>query len=198
MDPKPRPRGLQWRLFASFFKIGAFTFGGGWAMISLMEKEIVDRNGWLTRREFYDCVALCQALPGVIAVNMAVSVGHKAAGRKAALLSALGALLPSFLIILAIAIFLSPEAIKTDPVLSAVFKGVRPAVVALIAAPVIYSARAAGITWRTVAIPAVVAVMVWSRVPFVSNPVLYICLAALVGWWLQRLDFRRKEGGSKP
>ena len=75
-------------LFLSFLKIGAFTFGGGWAMISIIEREIVDRHNWIEREEFLDLLALAQSLPGILAVNMAVAVGDKVRSRKGAIISA--------------------------------------------------------------------------------------------------------------
>lgn len=174
---------LYIQLFLSFFKIGAFTFGGGWAMISIIEKEIVDRKGWIEREEFLDLLAVAQSLPGILAVNISVAVGDKLRGMRGATAAALGTILPSFLIILCIAIFLTPDLIKNNETLSAIFKGVRPAVVALIIAPVISSARAAGIGWKTVWIPVGVALLIWSRLPVVSNPILYIVLGGAGGWW---------------
>lgn len=175
------------RLFTSFFKIGAFTFGGGWAMISIIEKEIVDKNGWIEREEFLDLLAVAQSLPGILAVNIAVAVGDKLKGMKGASAAALGTILPSFMIILAIAIFLTPDLIKNNEILSAIFKGIRPAVVALIIAPVISSAKSAGIGWKTVMIPVSVAVLIWTGLPYISNPILYIILGGAFGYlWLRR------------
>lgn len=171
-----------WRLFAAFFKIGAFTFGGGWAMISIIEKEVVTKNRWVEKEEFLDLLAVAQSLPGILAVNISVAVGDKIRGFKGSIAASAGTILPSFLIILAIAIFLTPEAINTNPTLTAIFKGLRPAVVALIIAPVITSARAAKISWRTVWIPAAVALLVWSGWPVVGNPILYIILGGLDGY----------------
>lgn len=174
---------IYWQLFIAFFKIGAFTFGGGWAMISLIEKEIVDRSGWIEREEFLDLLAVAQSLPGILAVNIAVAVGDKLRGTRGAVAAAAGTILPSFLIILSIAIFLTPDLIKNNPTLSAIFKGVRPAVVALIIAPVISSAKSAGIGLKTVWIPIAVALLIWSRLPAVSSPILYIIIGGLGGWW---------------
>ena len=87
-------------LFLTFFKIGALTFGGGWAMISLLEKDIVDKHKWLTKEEFVDLLAISQSLPGIMAVNVAISVGNKLTGLKGSIMAALGTILPSFLIIL--------------------------------------------------------------------------------------------------
>lgn len=185
---------IYWQLFASFFKIGAFTFGGGWAMISIIEKEIVDKKHWIEREEFLDLLAVAQSLPGILAVNISVAVGDKLRGMKGATTAALGTILPSFLIILAIAIFLTPDLIKNNETLSAIFKGVRPAVVALIIAPVISAARSAKIGWKTVAIPVVVALLIWSKLPVVSNPILYIVIGGATGWWwLSRHQERRAE-----
>lgn len=170
------------KLFLTFMKIGAFTFGGGWAMISIIEKEVVTKNGWLKQEEFLDLLAVAQSLPGILAVNISVAVGDKLRGLKGSICSAIGTILPSFLIILFIAIFLTPDMIKSNPTITAIFKGIRPAVVALIVAPVISSAKAAKIGWKTVAIPVVVALLIWSKWPVVSNPILYIVLGGIGGY----------------
>lgn len=185
---------LLWQLFSTFFKIGAFTFGGGWAMISIIEKEIVDRHHWIDREEFLDLLAVAQALPGILAVNIAVAVGDRIRGAKGSCIAALGTILPSFMMILAIAIFLTPDIIKTNHTVTAIFKGIRPAVVALIIAPVITSARSAGIGWRTVAIPVVVALLIWSKWPIVSNPILYIVIGGVGGYvWFTRSHRKLEE-----
>ena len=185
------------QLFGSFFKIGAFTFGGGWAMISLIEREIVDKRRWIERAEFLDLLAVAQSLPGILAVNISVVVGDKLRGMLGSIAAAAGTIRPSFMIILAIAMFLTPETITSSPTLTAIFKGIRPVVVALIVTPVITSARAAGLSWRTLWIPVVVALAIWSKLPVVSNPILYITIGALGGWLLMRRSrralARRKE-----
>ncbi len=178
-----------WSLFSTFFKIGAFTFGGGWAMISIIEREIVDKHHWIERDDFLDLLAIAQSLPGILAVNIATAVGDKIKGGKGSIAAAAGTILPSFLIILFIAIFLTPDIIKNNRVISSIFMGIRPAVVALIIAPVITSAKAAKLQWKTVWIPFVVALMISLDQGFVSNPILYIILGALGGflfWWLPR------------
>lgn len=184
-------------LFIVFFKIGAFTFGGGWAMIYIIEKEIVNKKHWVEEEEFLNLLAVSQSIPGILAVNMAVAVGDKLRGRKGALCAALGTILPSFIIILTIAMFLTPDMIKSNEILNSIFKGIRPAVVALIIAPVISSARAAKIGWKTIAIPIAVALLIWSKLPIVSNPIIYIIIGALGGYlWLRRQHKRitkRKE-----
>lgn len=178
-----------WRLFLTFMKIGAFTFGGGWAMISLIEREVVDKNRWIEKDEFLDLLAVSQSLPGILAVNISVSVGDKLRGMKGALSAAVGTILPSFLIILLIAVFLTPDIIKENRVVSSIFMGIRPCVVALIVAPVITSARAAKITWRTVWIPIVVAVLIYVG----WNPIVFVLAGALGGY----LWFRHQYGALK-
>ncbi len=170
------------KLFVTFFKIGAFTFGGGWAMISIIEKEIVDKNHWLEREEFLDLLAVAQSLPGILAVNISVAVGDKLRGVKGSMVSALGTIMPSFLMILAIAIFLTPETIKNNATLTSIFKGIRPAVVALIVAPVISAAKSAKLNRYTVMIPVAVALLIWSKWAYVSNPILYILLGGVCGY----------------
>lgn len=180
-------KNIYLQLFLTFLKIGAFTFGGGWAMISIIEKEIVDKHRWVSREEFLDLLAVAQSLPGILAVNMAVAVGDKLRRMRGSLCAAAGTILPSFIIILAIAIFLTPDTIKNNDVLSRIFQGIRPAVVALIIAPVINTARAAKIGWKTIAIPVVVALLIWSKLPIISNPIIYIVLGGLGGYlWLTR------------
>ncbi len=175
------------KLFITFFKIGLFTFGGGWAMISIIEKEIVDKHKWLSREDFLDLLAVAQSLPGILAVNISVAVGDKLQRTRGSLCAALGTILPSFFIILAIAIFLTPDLIKNNETVNKIFMGIRPAVVALIIAPVITSARAAKISWKTITIPIVVALLIWSKLPIVSNPILYIILGGLGGYiWFTR------------
>lgn len=192
-------RGLLTNLFFTFFKIGAFTFGGGWAMISIIEREIVDKHGWLERESFLDLLAVAQSLPGILAVNIAVAIGDRLRGLKGSAVAALGTILPSFMMILAIAVFLTPDMIKNNATLSAIFSGIRPAVVALIVAPVITSARSAKIGWKTVAIPITVALLIWSKLPIVSNPILYIVLGGIGGYiyfthQLKKLQQIKKQG----
>lgn len=181
------------QLFSSFFKIGLFTFGGGWAMISIIEREIVDNHGWIKRDEFLNLLAVAQSLPGILAVNIATSVGDKVRGLRGSIIAALATILPSFLIILCIAMFLTPDMIKENRVVSSIFMGIRPAVVALIVAPVISSAKAAKLNWRTVWIPVLVALMISLDLGTVSNPVLYVILGAVGGWAVWSLNSRKRN-----
>ena len=121
---------LYLKLFISFFKIGAFTFGGGWAMIPLIEREVVDKQNWIKREDFVDALAIAQSLPGVLAVNISI------------------------------------------------FKGIRPAVVALIVSPVFSTAKTARINIKTVIIPIIVALSIWLGG---VSPIWFVLLGAIGG-----------------
>ena len=171
-----------YKIFWSFFKVGAFTFGGGWAMISIIEKEVVHKHHWVERDEFLDLLAIAQAMPGILAVNIAVVIGDRLSGVKGSLCAALGSIIPSFLMILAIAIFLTPETIKNNETLNAMFKGIRPAVVALILAPLVTSAKVAKLNRITIFIPIVTALLIYSGLPYISNPIIFIILGIAGGY----------------
>lgn len=122
-------------LFATFFKVGATTFGGGYAMLPIIKREVVEAKNWLNEEEFIDSLGVAQSLPGAVAVNLAVFIGYKLHGLRGALMSLLGVVLPSFLVILAIAMFFTH--FTEHPVVRAAFAGIRPAVASLIAAAVV-------------------------------------------------------------
>ena len=145
-------------LFVSFFKIGTFTIGGGYAMIPLMEQELVDRRQWMSRDEFLDQLALSQSMPGVLAVNMATGLGYM-----------LAILFRQF---------------RSVPVVEHFFLGVRPAVVALIAAPVFRLAQSAKVGWTTCWIPILSALLIWL---FDVSPILIILAAIVLGFIYGRI-----------
>lgn len=190
-------KSLLLKLFTTFFKIGAFTFGGGWAMISIIEREIVDKHRWIDKTEFLDLLAVAQSMPGILAVNISVVIGDKLRSLKGSMAAASGTIMPSFLIILLIAMFLTPDLITGNPVISSIFKGIRPAVVALIVAPVITSAKSAGLSWKTVWIPVAVALLIWSKIPYISNPILYIVAGGLIGWAIMTRSIRNTRKSSE-
>ena len=186
------------QLFISFLKIGAFTFGGGWAMIAIIEKEVVDKKKWIDKEEFLDLLAIAQAMPGILAVNIAVAVGDKISGKKGSFVSALGTIIPSFCIILLIAIYLTPDTIKNNDTINRIFMGIRPAVVALIIAPVLNAAKNAKINRKTVIIPIAVALLIYSGIPYISNPILYIILGGVCGVIIHRhILLKTKQKDSK-
>ena len=146
-------------LFWSFFKVGTFTIGGGYAMIPLMQREIVDRHHWLEAEEMLDVIALSQALPGVFAVNVAASVGYRLGGLRGGIAAVLGNILMPILLILLIAIFF--RRLRDYPLVEHIFMGIRPAVVALIVAPVFRMAKSAHLSWSNCWIPIVAALLIW-------------------------------------
>ena len=148
---------MLWRLFWSFFKIGAFTFGSGYAMIPMIEREVVDRKRWFEREDFYNQLSLAQSAPGPVALNTAVFVGYKMQGWIGALVSVLGTVIPCFTIILLIAVFLG--GFRDNTYVEAAFKGLRPAVVALIAVPFIRMLKP--LRWPMVFLALAVALLVW-------------------------------------
>lgn len=128
-------------------------------MLPMIEREVVDRRRWIDSEEYLNMIALAQAAPGLIAVNSAVFIGWRVGGWRGVIATVLGAVLPSFVIILAIAILFQDY--HHYPAVEAVFKGVRPAVVALIAAPLCRMARSAKITWTTALVPIAGALLIW-------------------------------------
>lgn len=169
--------------FLTFLKIGLFTIGGGYAMIPLIEREVVDRHRWLDKEEFLDLMSLSQALPGVFAVNFSIYIGQRLRGLRGSLALAAGIVLPSFVIILLVAMFFMAF---DNRVIEAVFKGVRPAVVALIAVPCVKLGKAARITPSNVWFPLLVAVAI--AVAGIS-PV-YIIIAVAVGAYIYGRYFK--------
>lgn len=160
-------------LFFSFFKIGLFTFGGGYAMIPIIQREVIDNRHWIEQQEFLDLLTLAQSAPGPISLNTAVFVGYKMYGYRGALSALLGVILPSFLIILMVAIFFSQ--IRENAIVDAAFKGMRPVVVALILAPILGFTK--GLHWTMISVAAVVAFVIWH---FGISPI-YLLLAGAVG-----------------
>ncbi len=120
---------LLWELFITFFKIGCVAFGGGYAMIPLIEIE-VDQHGWLTAGQFTDSIALASSSPGPIATNCAIFIGYKTTGPLGAVVAALGTILPSLLIILLVAGFF--HKLKDHQVIQSAFYGIRPVITGLI------------------------------------------------------------------
>ena len=171
-DQSPR---IYWQMFITFVRIGAFTIGGGYAMIPLIQREVVQVRKWMSPKEFIDMLALAQSAPGVIAINTAIFIGYKIKGVRGSIVTAFGCALPSFVIILLIAMLFT--GFKDNPVVERIFKGIRPAVVALIAAPLYNMAKSAGVTWKTIFIPLIAALLIWG---LNISPV-WVIVAAIAG-----------------
>ena len=165
---------MLWRLFLSFLKIGAFTFGGGYAMVPLIEREVIDNRGWVAREDFLDLLTIAQSAPGPIALNTAVFVGYRIAGLWGALSALMGIVLPAFTIILLVAIFFAD--VRDNRVVDAAFKAMRPAVVALIVAPIVGLLKGVN-RWLWI-LSAAVAVAIWY---FGISPVYLLAAGAVAG-----------------
>ena len=174
-------------LFWTFFKIGAFTIGGGYAMIPLMEQEIVDKRKWLNKEEFMDTMSLAQSMPGVFAVNMATNIGFRTRGFVGAFTAIMGNVLMPILLILVLAIFF--RQFSDNHVVESIFKGIRPAVVALIAAPVFNMAKTAKISWSNFWIPVAATLLIWL---LGVSPVIIILVAGLGGFIYGKIKGRKE------
>ena len=165
---------IFWELFVSYLKIGFFGFGGGYAMLSLIQNEVVVQHAWMTNAEFADIVAVSQITPGPIAINTSVFIGYKTRGVAGAAAAVCGAVLPSFICILVIAIFFAQ--VRHNVVVDAAFKGMRPAVVALIVVPTIALAR--GMHPALIVVAVATALAVWW---FGLSPIWLIAAGAAAG-----------------
>ena len=161
-------------IFTCFAKIGAFTIGGGYAMIPIIQKEVVDKRGWISEEDFMDVLAISQSAPGILAVNISIFLGHKLKGTKGSIVATLGSTLPSFTIILLIAMFFAGY--QDNPTVMAIFKGIRPVVVSLIAVPMINMAKKAKLNFYTGSLAVITALLII----FMKVSPLYILLVVAV------------------
>lgn len=175
---------MYFTLFITFVKIGTFTIGGGYAMLPLIQKEVVDK-GWLSKQDFIDLFSVAQSLPGVFAVNIAIFVGYRLKKTAGSICCALGTILPSFFIILAIALFFTQ--FKDNIWVERVFKGLRPAVVALIAVPCITTARTLKLSYQAMLIPIGAALLIW----LCDVSPVWIIVAAIAGGLVYGLKIKR-------
>ena len=165
---------MLFEMFITFFKIGAFTLGGGYAMLPIIQKEVVEKKKWIDEKEFLDMVAISQSAPGPLAVNISAFVGQRIKGIIGLIVATLGAVLPSVIIIILVAsVFIG---IENNPIVQRVFKGIRPAVVALIAAPVISMGKTADINKKNFIIPLIAVILV----AFLNITPIYVILGAAV------------------
>ena len=161
-----------WQIFAVFAKIGAFTIGGGYAMIPIIQDEM-SRRGWISEEELPDIVALSQSAPGVMAVNISIFAGYRLRGVKGSIAATLGSVTPSFCIILAIAMVFT--SFKDNPWVVKAFKGIRPAVIALIAVPMVKMAQKCCKAWWAWALAVAALVLV----AFLDVSPIYILLCVI-------------------
>ncbi len=163
-------------LFISIFKIGAFTFGGGYAMIPLIEEEVVNNKGWLSKEEFVDILIVAQSLPGALAVNTSIFLGYKISGILGAITALMAVILPSFFIILIIAIFFMQ--FRNNYYINAAFQGITAAVPMLVLVGAISLSKDLSKNLRTILtiIIALIALMFFN-----IHPVLVVVISGVYG-----------------
>ncbi|HHW17775.1 MAG TPA: chromate transporter [Firmicutes bacterium] len=168
-------------LLVSFMKIGAFSFGGGYAMIPLITREVVTNRGWLDLTEFIDVLAISQGTPGPIAINSATYVGYKVAGVFGSVMATAGVVLPSFVIMLVLGLLFLKY--REVPFVKDMLSGIRPVVVALIlsAALSVLSSSVTGIVPAVVSAAVVVAVLAFN-----VDPILLLVVSGVLGFFMYR------------
>lgn len=176
---------MYWTLFLTFMKIGMFTIGGGYAMLPLIQREVVDRD-WMSKEDFIDIFSVAQSLPGIFAVNISIFVGYRLKKKMGGFICALGTIMPSFVIILLIALCFTQ--VKDNVWVEKAFKGLRPAVVALIAVPCLTTARSIKLSYKQLVIPVGAALLIW----LAGVSPAWIILAAIVGGLVYGLN-KQKE-----
>ena len=182
---------LYFDLLTTFLKIGSFTLGGGYAMLALVEQAVVRQKYWIDEDEFWKMITIVQSLPGVFAVNTALYVGYRIAGKAGAAVSFLGAVLPSLVIIGAISTCF--QEFRENETVMKIFAGIRPCVVALILAPSVKMFIKSKLSWKFLPIPILVA----TAVVFLKMSPVYIIMAAIIctiGWeYLKIKDIDKKS-----
>ena len=188
---------LLWTLFSTLFKIGLFTFGGGYAMLALLESELVEKKGWLDKDEYLDMVAIAESTPGPIAINCATYVGYKQGGVLGSAAATLGVVMPSFIIIYVISLFL--DAFLTFELVSYAFRGIQAGVVYLILSAGVKMLRSMKKDAMSVSICVGVLslMLVLSALAVDFSAILFILISGAVGlsvWAARRIMNKRGEG----
>lgn len=169
---------VYWQLFYAYTKIGIFGFGGGYAMLSLIQHEVVDKYHWLTLAEFTDVIAISQMTPGPVGINSATYIGYNVTGNVwGAVLATFAVSLPSFILVLLISVFFAR--FRQNRYVSAAFTGLRPVTVGLIAAAALVLMNSDNfIDYKSMLIFAAAFLLSWK---FRLHPILMICLAGAAG-----------------
>lgn len=176
-------------LFLVFCKIGTFTIGGGYAMVPLIQEALVDKKKWLTEEEFIDSLVVAQSTPGPLAVNTGIITGYRIDGVLGMIFATLGAVLPSFVIILALATVLS--GVRDQKLFIDFFNGVKPVAVALIFISVIKMGRNSHITLKAAIIPLIIGLIVAYTT---ISPIVIIILTFILGnIYYKKKDEKKKK-----
>ena len=163
-----------WTLFLSFFKIGAFTFGGGYAMIPIIEKEAIEKQHWITNADMLDIIAIAESTPGVLAVNTATFVGYKVRKFWGSVAATLGVVLPAFIIISVLSYFIAQ--VRDNLWVAAAFEGIRAAVVVLIINAVVKLSKGCKKDWFNYCLMGLAFILV----AFLNLPVIPVILCAAI------------------
>lgn len=182
-------------MFVTLFKIGLFTFGGGYAMLALLESELVEKKGWLEKEEFLDMVAIAESTPGPIAINSATFIGYKRAGVLGSAVATLGVCLPSFIIIFVISLFL--DKFLEFRLVEYAFRGIQACVVYLILSAGLKMFKGLKKDVMSIIILSVVlvAIVVLSIVAVDFSTIIFILISGVVGLaaYFIRISRKRKE-----
>jgi chromate transporter len=172
-------------IFKTFSKIGAFTIGGGYVMIPLIHRDVVEKHKWMKEEEFLDVLTIAQSAPGIMAINLSIFLGYRLKGVKGSIVAAIGTALPSFLIILGIAMFFT--AFKENETVEKIFKGIRPAVVALMIVPLLKMTGSSKLNIYTGFIPIITVLFI---IFFKISP-FYLILAGGIAGIVSQKYFRK-------
>ena len=181
-------RSIYFKLFVVFFRVGLFTIGGGYAMLPMLRKEVVEKNGWATDEEMLDYFAIGQSTPGIIAINTSTFIGYKKAGVLGAVFSTLGMVFPSWIIIISIAKFF--DAFADNQYVSNAFEGIRVIVVVLILNAVIKMGKKSITTW----IQALIAIAAFVLIAYTNlSPIFVVIGSGLIGILLSTVKVGAKQ-----
>ena len=186
-----------WILFCAFLKIGAFTFGGGYAMIALLENEFITKKQWISREEFLDMVAIAESTPGPVAINSATYLGYKVAGIAGAGIATIAVSIPSFIIIYVISLFL--EGFLSLTVVSHAFQGIQVCVVYLILSAGLKMLKEIEKTiWNILIIIGVMTAMIVCSLLAVSfSSIYYILICGVIGIAIHMVNKMKIHGGNR-
>ena len=167
---------IYWQLICVYLKIGVFGFGGGYAMLPFIQKEIVEKNNWISSTEFTDIIGISQMTPGPVAINSATFVGYKISGVIGSIVATLGVITTSFILVVIINRIL--DKFKEFKMVQAALLGMKPALIALIIYAFWDLAIDAYKDWKSIFITVIIAVVLWSKK---VHPILVIVIAAILG-----------------
>ncbi|MFZ5353177.1 MAG: chromate transporter [Bacillota bacterium] len=176
------------KIFITFFKIGLFTVGGGYAMLPVIQREVVENKGWLTNDEFTDSIAVTNSLPGPLATNCATFIGYRVAGIWGALVAMLGAILPSFIIIVMIAALFGAFADNTA--IENFFAGVRPAVISLIIFAILKLYKNVGVNIVNISFSLIAIVL---TLVISLHPVFIVIMFGVIGFFFLRKEANKND-----